>query len=128
MRVQELPGHLGKFNGCWGTIESMEVDAEGRQWIIVKLDDNVRMLPVRCPPMSVSHANKPHEPARGESTQSSSLQWAPLSQVSLHAEFAERGVEALDVQVQMVADSLREKALLRKGFNPDGSGCIYVYI
>jgi hypothetical protein len=94
VRVQELPGHLGKFNGCWGTIESMEVDAEGRQWIIVKLDDNVRMLPVRCPPMSVSHANKPHEPARGESTQSSSLQWAPLSQVSLHAEFAERGVEA----------------------------------
>jgi|AntRauMFilla1563_2_1112583.scaffolds.fasta_scaffold204804_1 hypothetical protein len=45
---------------------------------------------------------------RGES-------WAPLSQVSLHPEFAARGTEALDRDVEYVAESLRQGALLRSG-------------
>jgi class 3 adenylate cyclase len=49
VRVHDLPGHLERFNGKLGNIESVEADAQGSQWLNVKLDDSVRVLPIRCP-------------------------------------------------------------------------------
>ena len=47
--------------------------------------------------------------------------WAPLSALDLHANFADMGLEALDLEVQLGADSLRRGAFVRQGLNEDGS-------
>ena len=47
--------------------------------------------------------------------------WAPLSALDLHAKFADMGLKALDLEVQLGADSLRRGAFVRQGLNEDGS-------
>jgi hypothetical protein len=53
VRLHDLPGHLARFNGTLGRILSVEVGAQGIHWVNVKLDDDVRKLPIRCAPTSV---------------------------------------------------------------------------
>ncbi len=57
VRLHDLPGHLARFNGTLGRILSVEVGAQGIHWVNVKLDDDVRKLPIRCAPTSVRLAH-----------------------------------------------------------------------
>jgi Ran GTPase-activating protein (RanGAP) involved in mRNA processing and transport len=48
VNVDNLQGNLKRYNGKFGMIESLEFDIDHRQWVNVKLEDNIRALPIRC--------------------------------------------------------------------------------
>jgi hypothetical protein len=60
VRVENLPGNLKRYNGMNGVIESVEFDSDHRQWINLKLEDNVRTLPIRVPKKCVTVASRPN--------------------------------------------------------------------
>jgi Ran GTPase-activating protein (RanGAP) involved in mRNA processing and transport len=58
VKINLLQGNLKRYNGREGRIISMDFDEEHRQWFSVKLDDNIRVLPIRCPKKSVTIVKK----------------------------------------------------------------------